>query len=145
MHIKIISVSLYSKIERETHAKNCPQKMTTINNNPEALKSEILNLLTIPGSHYIHYRNSEGFLFEIRVSDHQGKNKNNSDSYPALSFVSSNKIERGWGYERISDEWLIDETGFCEALSEELEDILQFEIEGRDWSNIYDVEEWKEY
>lgn len=66
------------------------------------------------GSTYFVVEDANGEDVKIRIANHQGKKANNKET-KTISFITDDKVEGGFGYGRITEEYLMDEDNYTDT------------------------------
>ena len=91
----------------------------------EQIANEIRSRINNDYTSYFTVENNEGELVKIRVSNHSGNEKNNSQK--TLSFVNERTSQRRSAYNQMVNEWAILENGLTDTY-QEIEYILENEL-----------------
>lgn len=88
------------------------------------------------GSYYFTVEDISGENVKIRISDHQGKKANNSET-KTISFIIDDKVEGGFGYGKIDEEYLVDDYNYTDTY-QTIEEVLE-------WADIdFDTKEYSQ-
>lgn len=98
--------------------------MTRVNTIEKAAEEVIYLLNNVAGSNYFVLE-LDGLEYKIRVSDHSARSHNNKWDYEDyFSFVKSfNRQDCN-----MSNEWIVDNDGYCEDYEKTVAEILEWEL-----------------
>lgn len=75
-------------------------------------------------STYFIVEDANGEYVKIRVANHQGRKANNKDT-KTISFITDDRVEGGFGYGRIDEEYLMDEDNYTDTY-QTVEQVLEW-------------------
>ena len=92
----------------------------------QAIESKLALVRDGYSSFYFKAEVAEDEYIKIRVANHQGKKINNGIEEKCISFITSHEaIPRGFGYQGIEEEHLMDEYNYNEC-GQDIETILEW-------------------
>jgi len=105
--------------------------------NLQDIVSKIKSNLEKDMSLYFNVYSINGEIIKIRTGNHSANRQNNGDE-KTLSFVSKSTQQRKSAYNKMVNEWEVDEDGYTDT-SQSIEEVLEWEDVADDQEEAYNI------